>query len=149
SGDSVGGGAGPWVGVGPGSIASLALTDGGINYQSRPNLTISGPAGSSGATGTVIDMQVNHIASFNCTTNAGNNPCSRYANGANAIQVVFNTGNSGGSGAVATGTKTTVANGSGTINFAVTNGGSGYTSRPSVTVVRTGADFNYGSSPVT
>jgi Bacterial cadherin-like domain len=125
SGDAVGGGSGPWVGVGSGSIASLTLTSSGNNYTSRPTLNITG-GGGSGAAGQVTDLMLLSIANTTCTA-TGTNRCSLFAT---HPQVIISGG--GGSGATATATKS-----GSTISFAVLDGGSGYTSRPTITVQRT------------
>src|SRR4029077_2758865 len=73
-GDSVG----PWVGVGPGSVASLSLTASGIGFTSAPlnfNLTQNG---GTGATGQVTDLKLLQILSTTCA-NAGNNRCALFA----------------------------------------------------------------------
>ena len=121
-GDSVG----PWVGVGPGSVASLALTASGSGFTSAPFSFNLNQNGGTGATGQVTDLKLLSIASTNCTGN-GQNSCTRFAT--NPTVVI--TGG-GGSGAAATATKS-----GSTISFTVTNPGSGYTSRPTIQVRRT------------
>ena len=125
SGDALTGGSGPWVGTGPGSIASLALTASGSGYTSVPSLNITG-GGGTGATGQVTDLQLVSIAATTCSA-TGNNRCALFATN----PAVTITGG-GGSGAAATATRS-----GSTISFVVTNGGSGYTARPTISVRRT------------
>ncbi len=155
---------GPWVGAAKGTVASISLTSSGGGYTSRPTLTLNG-GGGSGATATVNDLTVTSLTlgnrgngyssiptvnfgnggggsgaaavvndlrlvginNFTCT-NTGTNRCSNFG----SHPAVSITGG-GGVGASATATK----NGS-TISFSVTPG-SGYTSRPTVTVTRSDA----------
>jgi hypothetical protein len=126
-GDDVGGQSGPWVGVGPGSIASLSLTANGQGYRTLPTLAFSGGLGAGGtaATGQVTDLKVLTIASASCSA-SGFNRCSLFADS----PPVSLTGG-GGSGASATATKV-----GSSINFTVMTGGSGYTSRPTIRVSR-------------
>jgi hypothetical protein len=129
SGDTLeGGGSGPWVGVGPGSVASLSLGANGSGYTAAPlNFNVTQGANTS-ATGQVTELRLVSIASFTCSLSPVNpNRCTLFATNP---QVTISGG--GGSGATATATKTGT-----TISFTVTNGGSGYTSRPTITVPRT------------
>jgi hypothetical protein len=119
---------GPWVGVGPGSVASLTLGASGSGYTSAPlNFNLIQGADTS-ATGQVTELKLLSIANFTCSTAVFNpNRCALFA--ANPVVTI-----SGGGGAGATAT----ANKSGTtISFTLTNAGSGYTSRPTISVRRT------------
>jgi hypothetical protein len=119
---------GPWVGVGPGSVAALTLNSSGSGYTSAPfNFNLTQGADSS-ATGQVTELKLLSIANFTCSTSPFNpNRCALFATNP---QVTISGG--GGSGATATATKSGT-----TISFTVTNSGSGYTSRPTISVRRT------------
>ena len=125
SGDPIGGGSGPWVGFGSGSVGSLALTASGVGYTSPPSLNITG-GGGTGATGQVTDLKLLSIANTTCSAN-GPNRCSLFATNPPATIT-----GGGGSGATATATRS-----GSTISFTVLTGGSGYTTRPTISVQRT------------
>ncbi len=112
-----GDGAGPWIGVGSKSIASVTLSNSGIGYSSRPTVAING--GGTGATAVVNDLKLVSISLGSGGTNYTSAPTVSITGG-------------GGSGAIATATinaATKVVTG-----IAVTNPGSGYTSRPTITI---------------
>jgi hypothetical protein len=120
-----GDGVGPWVGVGAGSVASLTPGAPGIGYTSAGFSFTMNQSGGTGATGQVTDLKLVGIFNFTCS-GSGTNACSNFpTNPAVTIQ------GGGGSGATATATKSGT-----TISFVVTNGGSGYTSRPTVMIRR-------------
>jgi hypothetical protein len=121
-------GVGPWVGVGPGSVASLTLGASGSGYTSAPlNFNLTQGAVTS-ATGQVTELKLLSIANFTCSTSAFNpNRCALFS-GSPTVTV----SGGGGAGATANATKSGT-----TISFTVTNAGSGYTSRPTISVRRT------------
>jgi hypothetical protein len=135
--------AGPWVDVGTGSVASLSVSSAGNNYTSAPfNFNITGNGGT-GAAGHVSDLTLVAIDNFNtnCTA-SGTNRCSLYALHP-AVTITGANGN--GSGAVVTATFSSTTH---IVSFTVTNGGSGFTGVPTVTI-RRGTVFGGSNITVT
>jgi hypothetical protein len=120
-----GDGVGPWVAApdGGNAVASVALTNGGSGYTSRPSVSFSGGGGSGAAA--AATLRVNSITISNRGSGYTNPPSVSFSGG-------------GGSGAAAT---VTMRLGSVT----VTNAGLRYTSVPTVTFNNTGTG-GFGAS---
>ena len=107
---------GPWVAGASGSVASIAVTNGGANYTGIPNVSLSGGGGTGAAATAVIEGGVASVT----VSNGGRGYTV-------APAVVFTGGN--GFGATAT------ANVSGMVaGITVTAAGSGYRTNPTVTI---------------
>lgn len=114
-----GDGVGPWVAGLNGQLTSIALSSGGSSYTSAPAVSLTGGGGTGAAASAVISGNVVAIA----VTTPGEYQSS--------TTPTITLSGGGGSGAQATAVMTT--NNRNVFSVSVSNGGSGYTSTPTVT----------------
>jgi FtsP/CotA-like multicopper oxidase with cupredoxin domain/fibronectin type 3 domain-containing protein len=107
--------------IGPQTLSSITLTNGGRNYTSAPFVVLSG----GGGTGATASAQISGVTSVAVTAGGS---------GYTVAGVTF----TGGGGTGAAGTVT--LSGGVVTGVTVTDGGSGYTSAPTATILGNGAD---------